>query len=449
MLVAPDVTVTPAVSPAATRCGLLIVAAITLAAFGPYLAPGLRTEQVAVYGSAAMLGALGLWLRPRFTGTAVWVLGAHLSLIGVAMIGLVFPPPNFTLHEAGDLVAGLDNLILPFAVVAVVAMLVGVGADPARMLRAVCTVTVLAMALNAIIAITSAAGVENDLLAQFRGYGEAESVADRAEQLGRYSGIFNQPAEAGVLYSMAVLAALYLYQRHVAKLAAVLLILTVGGVLSVSKIFLLAGVPVGIAYALLAHGRGRRMVALGAASAGAWFAADIYLDQWRGQRFAQRLIPGSGGGDQLDTYTAGRVGGDSTLQQAVDLVMSLSPASGMGPAGLRVAYDNGWVEALIVAGIVGVILHTAVLASLTVGWWRARSHRPESPFTGALLLLLIGASTGLPALTANRCATVVWLLLTLLLLARTDGRVGTWWQNPSQGQHRRLALAPTLVRADR
>ncbi|WP_433312483.1 hypothetical protein ACQP0U_27320 [Micromonospora sp. CA-269861] len=441
-------TAVPADSPTATRWGRRIVIGLTVAAFGPYLAPGLRTEQVAVYGAAALLCLAGLWVRPRLTATAAWALGAHLCLAAVATIGVVLPPENYTLYETGDVVGGLDNIVLPLVVVAVVAMLVGAGADAARMLRAVCTVTVLAMAANALIAVSSAAGVESDLLAGFRIFGEDESVADRAEQLGRYSGIFNQPAEAGVLYSMAVLAALYLYQRQVGRLAVVLLLLSVGGVLSVSKIFLLVGAPIGIAYIILATGRWRRLSAAAVASIAAWFTADAYLDQWDGQRFAMRLLPGSGGDDQLGLYTAGRVGGQSSVQHAVDVLTTLSPATGMGFGGLRVAYDNGWVEALVVAGVAGVILHTAVLVALAIGWLRTRNHRPESPFTGALILLLIGASTGLPALTANRCATVVWLLLGLLLLVRADGRAGTWWQRPGRGQHRQPpTFVPTQVAA--
>lgn len=88
--------------------------------------------------------------------------------------------PNYTTYEAGDVVAGFDNIFPPLVVVAVVAMLVRAGADPARMQRAVCTVTVLAMAVNALIAVSAADGVENDLLARFRLFGEEESVADCA-----------------------------------------------------------------------------------------------------------------------------------------------------------------------------------------------------------------------------------------------------------------------------
>ncbi|MEH0986166.1 hypothetical protein [Micromonospora sp. CPCC 205556] len=412
---------------------------LTLGAFGPYLAPGLRTEQVGVYGAVAALFLFGLWMRVRLTGTAQWVAAAHLTLIAVAASGVLLPPPNHTLYRPGSILAGLDNVLLPIAVVAVVGMLVGAGADPGRMLRAVCASVVWAMAGNALLAIHSAASDDTRVLAPFRLFGEAESVADRAEQLGRYSGIFNQPAEAGLVYSVAVLAALYLYQQHIGRLTVALLALTVGGVLSVSKVFLLVGVPVAIAYALLAPGRWRRLAAVGAATVAAHLVASRYLDQWEGQSFALRLLPGSSGSsDQVGVYTAGRFGGQSTLQDVVDIMFAISPTFGVGLGGLQMAYDNGWVEVLVMAGLFGVALHTALLAALLVGWAGVRNGRPESGLAGGLVLVVIGASFGLPALTANRCATAVWLLLGLLLLVRRDGSGGPWWQEAGSGRHRTL-----------
>lgn len=54
VVVAPGVIPVPTGSSTATRWGRRIVIGLTVAAFGPYLAPGLRTEQVAVYGAAAL-----------------------------------------------------------------------------------------------------------------------------------------------------------------------------------------------------------------------------------------------------------------------------------------------------------------------------------------------------------------------------------------------------------
>ena len=78
------------------------------------------------------------------------------------------------------------------------------------------------------------------------------------------------------------------------------------------------------------------------------------------------------------------------------------------------AYDNGWVEALVVGGLAGAAIYSLVLGYLLAAWRRS----PDGPATdllGGLALLLLGASVGLPALTANRVATIAWILIVLLL----------------------------------
>ncbi|WP_124771942.1 hypothetical protein [Micromonospora inaquosa] len=435
----------------ATRWGRAAVVLITMSVFGPYLAGGIRTEQVAVYGAAVLLCALGLWSRVSLTTAGGVVVALHLAVVGVATIGVVFPPLNPTLHSVGSLTGGYDSLLLPLAVVLVLAMLVGSGANPAALLRSVCIVTVWAMAANTVVAIYSISSNSTTVLALFRLFGEGESVADRAERMGRYSGIFNQPAEAGLLYSVALLAAIYLYRDHIPKFTVSVAALTIGGTLSVSKIFLLVGAPIALAQILLVPGRRRRMwsLALTAVSVGLLTQLDV-LERWDGRDFLLRLLPGAGQGDQVTLYTAGRFGEHSSLNEVVGAAFDISPMTGAGVRGLQLPYDNGWVEALVIAGVIGVVLHTALLAALFVGWLHGRSARPESVLAGGLVLAVVGASFGLPAITANRCATIVWLLLGLLLVVARPAAATTWWQRPGEGRHRvPPAVAPRLVGAGR
>lgn len=424
----------------ATRWGRAAIALIALAAFGPYLAPGLRTEQVAVYLVAALLLAAGCWTWVRLTADGAFVVFLHGSVVVVALLGVVMPPTNFTLHKPGDLSAGLDNLLLPLAVIAIVAMLIGAGADREVMLRAVCWVTVWAMVLNTAAAVASMGETgAPDFLAVWRLGGEGESVADRAEQLGRYPGFFNQPAEAGLLYAVALIAAVYVYRTKPVRLAAVWLTLAIGGTLSVSKVLLLVGIPVaGWQMLRLAIGWWRRTAAIGAAIIVLLVAADMgMLPRWEGLDFLLRLVPAGNDQDLVGVYTAGRFGDSSTLSELVGVVTSISPWTGVGAAGLRLPYDNAWVEALVVAGLLGVVLHTLLILALAVSWVRVRSRRAESSLTGGLVAVIIGASFGLPALTANRAATIVWLLLALLLVAGggTDTR-SRWWLRSGRGRHR-------------
>jgi hypothetical protein len=253
-----------------------------------------------------------------------------------------------------------------------------------------------------------------------------DTVAGRASQLGRYTGIFNQPAEAGEMYSIALLAAIYHYRSDLLRFAGTSLLITVGGLLTISKVFLLVGLPIAAWQVLRqSHGRGRRFVLLAAAAvAVAALAQSGVGPQWIGGDFLAQLLHPGANGDALRLYTGGRLGNSSSLDTVVAAVLQRSPWFGYGAGGLAVPYDDAWVEALCVAGLCGAVLYTMLLATLAVCWLRRRvpagsggARSARSRLGGGLVLLVIGASVGLPALTANRVATIAWLLIGLILLS--------------------------------
>ena len=396
---------------------MIALVGLVLAAFAPYTpVPGLRYEQVAVYGLCG-LGLLRLrWLRSTVDGTGALVVVCMVALAAIGAVGVVAPPRNLSGMPSGGAFAGLDNLLLPPAVIITTWTFT---VDGRAVLRAVCVAVVGAALANAALAVVSLGHDLTPFLSAFWDNDAAhQAVAERAGGLGRYTGIVNQPAEAGELYSVALLAAVHLLRDRIGWLALTGTALTVGGVLTVSKIFLLIGLPVALWQALVdRRAAGRRFLAAATVGIGAWAVVRLgVLPKWIGADFLTRLLdPTSGGRSAVDLYTAGRFGERSTLSTAVNAVLQSSPWFGFGAQGLAVPYDNGWVEAFVVAGACGAVLYTGVLALLVVAWWRRRSR-----FAGGLVLVLAGASLGLPALTANRVATLVWVLLTLLLFTPTS-----------------------------
>lgn len=104
-------------------------------------------------------------------------------------------------------------------------------------------------------------------------------------------------------------------------------------------------------------------------------------------------------------------------------VLAEHPFFGVGAKGLPVSYDSTWVEAIIVAGVVGTLLVLAVHVVLTVRWFRGRHVLPreESRLAGAVVLLVWGSSLGMPSLTGNREGTLLWIFLSLLVVYRRPG----------------------------
>lgn len=401
----------------------LSVGVVIAAVYGPYTSiPGLRTEQLAVYGSAALALPLVWRIRPTrlaLTVGLVWTVYAVVGLLGALW------PITAVAYGPGNTLAGLDNLALPLAVLLLAQLWLSRCADPTRLLRVACGVTVVAMCVNAMLALASTYLDLTPFLSQFWG-NEAvdpstETVAGLSAQLGRATGLVNQPAEAGTLYGIALFSAIYILRDKPTLLAAAILVLVVGGVITVSKVFLLIGLPIASWQVLRLTGdRRRRLAVVGGSillfAVGAGRAG--LIDEWQGSRFLARLLEPAGG--VLEFYTAQRLGESSYLLPIIEYVLRDSPVLGMGAAGLFFPYDNGWVEALVIGGIVGVIAYSLTLLLLIHAWWTRRFvvSQAESMLGGGLVLLAMGASFGFSPLTANRVATVLWVLLALTVLAR-------------------------------
>jgi hypothetical protein len=396
------------------------VTVLLLAAFGPYLADGIRTEQVAVYGAFVLFGVGLQWMGKPSSPAVVLVVALLTAEVAIAAIGLVQLAPLPHLYLRGSALSGMDNLLLPVAVICTVSWLARAGQSEALVRRA-CSIIIVFALVNAGLAFLSVTTDTDPFLEMFWGSDGVPSTAAKAATNGRYSGIFNQPAEGGIFYSAALLAAIYRLRERPVLLAIAASFVSIGGILTISKVFLLAGLPIGVWQMFRTTGsRISRFIALGGVIGIAWGAtATGVLPEWPGfDAVTGFLSPDGGGRGATYLYTAGRFGSESTLTPVIDTVLGKQAWFGYGAAGLGVAYDSGYLEALVMTGVVGLTCHLAVIATLGWTWQRRRSHvsRSTSRFSGGLLIIAIAGSVGVPALTANRVATVLWLLLTLLLL---------------------------------
>lgn len=392
---------------------------VSAAVFGPYVLGGFRTEQLAIYLSlgGVLVSARHLRPQPMFLNFAIlW--GA---VLGIALTSAAFPVQ--TTFEAGELLPGLDNLVLPLATVAITAIWSSGGDERRReALDLASSVLCYGLCLNTVVTIASIY-IEFPWLELFWSSTNEESVATRAAQLGRVSGIFNQPAESGMAYSIGLALAMWRWswrQNRSRKLLIVATLLVVGGMLSVSKIFLLGGLPV-FAVLLFAEqrGRGRRLIIgvpvsltlIGGLTSGVipWSGSDRLREFFEGGRPNQSA---------LTYFSAGRYGARSTLEVVARITLDEAPWFGYGAQGIDVAYDSSWVEMLVIGGLVALICFLVLVFLLALGAWTM--NRQTFPLERRLSLALIAifalSSFGAPAATANRSATLLWLVLGLSLI---------------------------------
>ena len=403
---------------------------VCLSDFGPYVTGSARTEQIAVFASVMFILVTG-W--PRMTraplGPAPFLVGWS-GLVAVMLISTVLRPFDPGFYGSQPVSHALSAMALPLALM-VITWYWTLTADPVSLIRAVAPVAVAAMFVNAVIEIAQVSGGKAAVFSFLPRFWDAApsagSVAANAASDGRYTGIFNQPAEAGIAYGLALLALIWLARQRAWKPLAVTcaaVLLATGGVLTLSKVFLLCALPVAVLTVLRGTARLRVLVTAAAVGGALWLAEIAgMLPAWSGAATLGYLTrPGTSLATQ---YTAGRYGAGGTLAPVTADVLRAAPLAGFGAGGLDgPAYDSLWQEVLVVSGILGVILAAAVFVMLA---WRLTALRTVLAREGWQLacgaaVLAAGASAGIPSLTANRAATLLWLVLGVLVTARSPGR---------------------------
>ncbi len=423
------------------------------AVMGPYLVSGVRTEQLAFYGSALVVvltrrRSLVSTLRP-----VRWLLVAWGAYAGIAVVVGLLPVTNRTPWEYGSLVAGLDNALLPLATLITVSYWCSVHSLE-RLLATITRVMAVAMSINAVVALVGCLlGLSSmPWLKHFwAADGTATFVAELAEQMGRFSGIFNQPAEAGIAYTLAALSLAYLQRRELVSSRLAYLgwvLVVIGGLLTLSKVFV-GGLGLAVLLVLFYRHRSIRTtgVALGTAvvmvalSAGGWFTswgASIMVGWYRysitaGDSPIYTLTAGrfgtagTGGPDGLPSIAVPiqpSAGDDGTLVQAppagvgelAQVILDEHPIFGLGARGLQVAYDSAWSEALVIGGQAGlalvVITHLIIVGSSLLRM--RRLDRVHGALLAAVVVLTLAGSMGMPALTGNRESTLLWVFIVVL-----------------------------------
>lgn len=398
--------------PAAWPTLLLIL--ILASAFGPYVLGGVRTEQMVVYGLAIVLPALTItrWNPPPRTVLILLLLLAYI--VGATLVTSMQPglPIDIT---PGNLFAGLDKAALPLALGLVVLSLTAGRASLDLLPVAALTTGWLLTANSVLEFLQSDTGAQFGLFWTANVSDPSASVAAAAATGARYTGVFNQPAEAGAAYAIG-LAALAFTPRLSRKVALALCVpVLVGGALTGSKVFW-AGALVVLVLSLTSQRLGtgtRRLLTVVIPALGLFAVLTILFPAII--RGALRRLSVS---DSLvANLTAGRYSSGGNVQEHITMLLDKSPYSGFGIAGLaNLDYDSQVVEVLATLGIVGVVLWTCILGIAMWGLW---FQRGELQVLGRSLVIIIAvASLGLPALTANRVTTIIWVFVYLVIAAR-------------------------------
>lgn len=392
-----------------------------LSVFGPYVVKSLnlRTEQLVVYPAFIVMLAASRMPRPHWRLVSTLPL-AWIALLPVSILGSIFilsqGPNEFSYVTA---LGSVDSIMLPAAMAWIGAAVVVQSDDPLRTLRRSAWAIVLLAAANGIVAIASVVTDLTSALSLFwsSGVTEGPSVAIRALGGSRHSGIFNQPFEAGLAYSVTLLLWCFLFfQRDASAFwsAIVLPPLVVGGLLPASKVFMFGGLPLSLAYfawgSWFHHMRVRPLaiVVSALAAAGATYAA-----------LPRNVMPVSRFSHVFETDTVYRLsGGRYSTESETDIEsmfgrLSESPLVGFGLDPQIGPFDNALLAQMILGGILGAVLLGWVWWILVVHVFSAFGSASAAAvlLEALIIVLLLGSMLGAHPFLVNRAGSLALLTL--------------------------------------
>lgn len=400
----------------------IIIILLIIASFGPYLSSkGIRTEHVVIY-LLMPFACLVLFKREKTFLNYKYIFGIFLILLLLLIWVSTVTFLTGQYESTSKLIADIENYLQPIAVMVIVAAFVKNFSvtDLCKLLNRAGNILIILLSLNAILAIMSSFTDMYNYLYMFYGSYE-DSVAYLSMQMGRYNGIFNQPFESGVTYSLGIIVWAYqITQKQKPSTVdyALIVLLLVGGSLSVSKVFLLGGIPLFLIFLIITKRlkifyNWRGLIVLIPLFVLAW----SLITQWSGYDYMMRLFrfetTNMSFNDYVYFFTAGRLGGETTVKTIWSYVASVSPFCGLGFASITGAIDNGYLLYFAQGGIVALLLFLVSLFIL--GRLSLRNYaNVEGKLLIIILLLIIGASLGAPVYTINRFSTILWAILPIL-----------------------------------
>lgn len=415
-----------------------ILSLLLWSAMGPYLFPelGLRVEHIVMYGLLALFAIktqLGVFFPRDRAILTLFVLFVSLLLITILVTAGSNYSPSFR-----KVIADSENYTQPIVLILLTYHCIKnlQASELLSVFETVIRIIIVILSLNALLAVSSIF-FGTWVLDYFNVGGEYEggyrSVAAGAATQGRFSGIFNQPFEAGVAYGSCLLliVTLKLLRKDVLPIKSSntflnfgLLLIFAGGFLAVSKVFFPLSIFVAICFLYLNKNRffkilfsGRALVNTILFSIPAFVFVIYAFNYWSGLDYLLRLVNFIGSDvDVIELFTAGRFSSSDSGQSVV--------GSKLGDANLIVGYglgsiqapDNAYLEILFFGGILGLLNYFLILFTLIFFSIRGLRHHPViARYLLSLTLFVTLASVGAPVFGINRSNFFIIIPLVIII----------------------------------
>lgn len=381
------------------------VSLILISSMGPYIIKslGIRLEHILIY-------FVFIWVILNNYKININSFIIFILLIIASIIPLIgeFISNNNTSNYA-QIIAGSDNYILFASVFFISATYFNKNKDPDLFFQIV-ILNLNLLVLNTIIALISTTGLISEILFFFHSTTienldiGVESVSALSAKMNRFSGIFDQPLEAGLSYSIGMLSSIYIYKIKkitTYKFIIYIIMLNLGGVLTVSKVFIYGGLPLSIIYYCIIN---KSTISLIFLSLPVIVLTKIVLLMSGGSDFFERLLDFN---NLIDNIIYGRYDVDSNIIINFEENFKNNLIFGLGYTG-RSIYDSGYFQYFIQGGILQLALQVFLLIYLTL------MSRLKSPYFFLLIIFInfqqFMTLLGGPTILSNRSSVYLGIM---------------------------------------
>ncbi len=401
--------------------------------FGPYVLPslGIRTEHLLIY-FLAFFGAIILLVNRRpvfYSPSLFFIFLSMLFLTVITSYSTLFGYEQIIDQTTiGKIISHAEKYLRPMAVIIALSVFFKIS-DTGSSRKALINVSkalLYMLAINSTLVLIQLFVDLSPILSHFT-YGmgsasfdgETRSVSELGMSMGRFSGIFNQPAEAGLTYALGLFAWAYLssikdkvggiyWKRYL-----LLGLVSVGGFFTISKLFIVLGIPLFVVYLMFIN-KGAHVinfkffliVFIGIVSIGYFVSKSETF-------YSLYTLVDALNNRSLEGITGGRFGEESTVIEQFQHVWEHGALYGLGFASYT-CLDNGYLEFFVQGGIVCLAGYVALLIGMAL---TALKHLKTAE--GKLLMFIVvyvsGAAVGMPPLTANRFSPIVWVFIVLIM----------------------------------
>lgn len=393
-----------------------IIVLLIISAFCPYLilSLGLRVDHILIYGLSFFAFAR-LILHKITLSKPIFLLMIFWIMISIFVVVRTFLTPHLSFME---ILPDLDSYLEPLALL-IILLSLPKELNAREILLTASKVIVLLLFLNVLWTIVGMTLINTEAINQYFWRGD---TALKAASMNRYSGVFNQPGEAGLAYSLGLLGWCYIsvYEHIGFKRIIFLIGLIFGGLVTVSKVFLFGGIPLMLWWIIKDANVRKHMFKIFVIGALISIApASFILNSWGGLDYLLRFFKTGNGQSTISLLSAGRYGENGQQSEYFKTIFDTNPIYGLGLGQVQTV-DSQYFQFYAHGGIYALISFSLFLILLLYLTMKYKSTSSESSFFKSLIFLIIVGGLGIPVLTVNRSSLLLWIMLCLVLRTKNQ-----------------------------